>query len=260
MGNLTVGGRYVKHNKFGSNFVPRFALTKAIGDYHVKAIYTEAYRNPDPMNIGYNAGIKPEKTKSYEFEVGKQLSENMFLTANVFDVEITDPIVYSNYSYSNFAKTASQGVEATLKYKKATTDIALSYSFYRVRENKVTEYDIPGHSDELLGLPSSKLSLYASVSPVKDIFITPSVTYYSHRFAVTNYDGSNYSYTKTNPKILTDISFLFKNAFEKENMDISFSIHNLLDEKFDFIQTYLGNYGPMPGPSRAFTFKLTYKF
>jgi outer membrane cobalamin receptor len=260
LGNLTVGGRHVKHNRFGSNFVPRFALTNEFGSYHTKAIYAEAYRNPDPMNIGYNSDIKPEKTKSYEFEIGKQLSEHMLLTANVFDVEISDPIVYSNYSYSNFEKTASQGIESTLKYKKGTTDIALSYSFYRVKENKVTEYDVPGHSDELLGLPSHKLSLYASISPFKDFFITPSATYYSHRYAITNYDGSKYSYTKTNPKVLTDISFLFKNAFKKEDLDISFSVHNILNEKFDYIQTYRGNYGPMPGPSRAFTLKLTYKF
>ncbi|MHC4363969.1 MAG: TonB-dependent receptor plug domain-containing protein [Planctomycetota bacterium] len=54
LGNLTVGGRHVKHNFSGSNFVPRVALTKVFGKYHVKGIYSKAYRNPNIMNIAYN--------------------------------------------------------------------------------------------------------------------------------------------------------------------------------------------------------------
>jgi len=261
-GNLTVGGRYVKHSEFDSDFVPRVAFTKVMGDYNIKAMFSEAYRNPSIMNIAYNADIKPEKTTIYELEAGAKVSDRLFLTANVFDLEIRDPIVYSYNEaslYTNFKKTGSQGVECSAKYKNDKTNINLTYSFYKAKDNTVSDYAIPGENDLLLGFPANKLSLYVSHRPCKDFFITPTLTYYSSRYAVTDY-GADYVYEKLDPKVLTNISFLYKNALRKEGLDLSFSIYNIFNEECDFIQPYLGGYAPIPGPSRAFVFKLSYKF
>jgi outer membrane cobalamin receptor len=184
------------------------------------------------------------------------------LTANVFDVEITDPIVYfysGSSNYANFDQTASQGVEFSSIYKKDTTNVTLTYSYYKARDNEVTEYKIPNHSDALLGFPSHKISLLASVSPYKNVFVTPTLTWYSPRYAVTGYE-SDYVYKKLDSKILANISLLFKDAFKKKGLDLSFSVFNLLDEEYDFIEPYLGWYGPVPSPSRAFVFKLMYRF
>jgi len=262
LGNLTVGGRYVNHNYAGSNFVPRVALTKVMGKYHIKALYSKAYRSPSIMNIGYNTNIKPEETAIYELEAGAQLSENWLLTANVFDVKITNPIVYSysgTSNYANFDRTASRGIEFSGLYKKGTTDVMLTYSYYRARDNKVDEYNIPSHGSMLLGMPSHKLSLQASVSPCENLFVTPSLTYFSPRYAVTGY-GTDYEYKRLDSKLLTNISMLFKNAFNKKGLDLSFSIHNIFDEEYNFVEPYLGWYGPVPGPSREFIIKLMYRF
>jgi len=261
-GNLTIGGRQVKHNHSGSSFVPRLALTKAIGDYHVKAIFSKAYRNPSIMNIAYNPNIKPEETTIYELEAGKQVSDNLLLTASVFDIEISDPIVYfysGTSNYVNFNKTGSRGVEFSGIYKKDTTNISLIYSFYNATDNEVSEYSVPGDGDSLLGFPSHKLSLYTSVSPCKNLFITPSLTYFSSRYAVTDY-GTDYIYDKLDSKILTNVSLLFKDAFQKERLDMSFAIYNIFDEDYDFIEPYLGGYAPIPGPSRVFAASLMYRF
>lgn len=261
-GNLTVGGRYVDHNFSGTDFVPRVAFTKVIGPYHIKALFSEAYRTPSVMNIAYNTDIKAEKTTIYELEAGAKVSENLLVTANVFDVKIRDPIVYSysgSSSYDNFEKTGSRGVECSAMYKKDTTDVTLTYSYYKARDNKVDEYSIPNHNGLLLGFPAHKLSLLASFSPYKNLFITPSLTYVSPRYAVTDY-GADYIYKKLESRILTNISLLYKDAFNRKGLDLSFSIYNLFDEDYDFIEPYLGWYGPVPGPSRSFVFKLTYRF
>jgi outer membrane cobalamin receptor len=261
-GNLTVGGRYVKHSKFDADFVPRVAFTKVMGDYHIKAMFSKAYRNPSIMNIAYNPDIKPEKTTIYELEAGAKVSDRLFLTANVFDVEIRDPVVYSYNEtslYTNFEKTGSQGVECSAIYKNDKTNINLTYSFYKAKDNKVGDYAIPGENDLLLGFPSHKLSLYVSHSPFKDFFITPTLTYYSSRYAVTDY-VADYVYKKLDPKILTNISFLYKNAFKKEGLDLSFSIYNIFNEDYDFIEPYLGGYAPVPCSSRTFVMSLRYKF
>jgi len=262
LGSLTVGGRYVNHNFAGSKFVPRVALTKAMGPHYIKALYSKAYRTPAVMNIAYNDNIKPEETTIYEFELGSQVTDSLHLSANVFDVEITNPIIYfysGTSSYTNFDRTASRGAEFSGLYKKGTTDVMLTYSYYRARDNKVDEYKVPGHGKMMLGMPSHKISLSASVSPYKDLFVTPSFTYFSPRYAVTGY-GSDYVYNRLDSKLLTNISLLFKNAFNKNGLDLSLSVYNLLGEKYDFVEPYLGWYGPVPGPSREFVIKLMYRF
>lgn len=261
-GNLTLGGRQVKHNFSGSKFVPRAALTKQLGDYHIKAIYSQAYRNPSILNIAANSDIKPEKTTIYEFELGRQMTDNWLVTANVFDVEVDDPIIYyysGSSNYTNFKKVASRGVEVSSIYKKGTTNVTLSYSYYRMRENEVDEYIVPGHDTMALGIPSHKLTLLASFSPYKNVFITPSLIYNSSKYGVTDYT-SDYVYKKIDPTLLANISLLFKDAFNKKNVDLSFSIYNLFDERYEFAEPYLGGYSPLPGPSRTFTMNLRYKF
>jgi len=261
-GNLTVGGRYVNHNYSGSKFAPRVALTKVMGKYHIKGIFSKAYRTPSVMNIAYNSNIKPEETTIYEVEAGAQVNKNWLLTANVFDVEVADPIVYlydGSSTYTNFEKTGSQGIEVSSIYKKDNTDITLSYSYYKAKDNKITDSTVPNHNSMMLGFPSHKVSLLASFSPYENLFITPSLIYSSPRYAVTGY-GSDYIYKRLDSKLLTNLSLLFKDAFSKKGLDISFSIYNLLGEEYDFIEPYLGWYGPVPGPSRSFVFKLMYRF
>jgi outer membrane receptor protein involved in Fe transport len=233
-----------------------------MGDYHFKAIYSKSYRSPSIMNIAYNTEIKPEETTIYEFEAGKQISDNLLLTANVFDVEICDPIVYfygGTSNYTNFDRVGSRGIEFSGIYRKDTTNISLTYSYYKARDNEVTEYSVPGHNGLLLGFPAHKLTLLASVSPYKNVFVTPSLTYVSSRYAVTNYT-TDYVHERLDPKLLTNVSLLFKDAFKKEGLDVSFSVYNIFDENYDFIEPYLGWYGPVPGPSREFVLGLRYRF
>ena len=261
-GNLTMGARYVDHSHSGYKLVPRFALTNTFGDYHVKLLYSKAYRSADVMNIVQNEDIKPEETTIYEVEVGARLSDSLTVTANAFDVEIEDPIVWHEEEasvYSNYKRTGSRGIELAANYKKDIYDVGLTYSWYEASDNKVDVYAIGNENDLLLGFPAHKVSLYASVNPAKDLFITPTVTYHSPKYAITSY-GSDYVYEKLGSSILTNICLLKRNAFGRKGLDLSFSIYNLFNEDFHFIQPYIGWYAPVPGPSRTFMFTASYRF
>ena len=265
-GNLTIGGRQVKHNYAGDKFIPRAALTKQLGDYHIKAMYSQAYRTPNMRVISERRGgvsfIKPEHTTIYEFEVGKQMTENWLITANIFDVEINDPIIYYAAGYANYEKTGSRGIEVSSLYKKGTSSLRMAYSYYLSRENEVGPYAVPGHRRDHAGIANHKFSLLASFSPYKNVFITPSLTYHSSKYGIVdwyNVDG-DYAYDKLDPTLIADLSLLFKDLFNKEGMDLSFTIHNLFDETMQNSQCYQDYYGPMPGPSRAFTMNLRYTF
>ncbi|MHC5059656.1 MAG: TonB-dependent receptor plug domain-containing protein [Planctomycetota bacterium] len=264
-GNLTAGARYVDHSHSGSKLLPRFALTNVFDNFHVKLLYSKAYRAASIMNIVYNENIKPEETTIYEVEVGTQISDSISVTANAFDVEVEDPIIYyydnnlSQSLYGNFERVGSRGIELEAKYKKNIYDVGLAFSWYEANDNKVDEYAVPNENDLLLGFSAYKASLYASVNLAEDLYLTPTIIYHSPKYAVTDY-GSDYVYKKLGSSILTNISLLKRNAFNKKGLDLSFSVYNMFNEGFDFVQPYLGWYAPIPGPPRSFIFTLSYNF
>ncbi|MCP4149233.1 MAG: TonB-dependent receptor plug domain-containing protein, partial [bacterium] len=188
LGNLTIGARYEDHSEFGSSFVPRFALTKIINKFHFKALYSKAFRAPSIHNISdfcstrgeENASIKPENTTVLELEAGYQLSKKMFITANLFDIKVKDPIVYyydEGDKYDNYEKTGTRGFELEIKWKDKWGYAALNYSFYRVNENLVDQYEIEGEDDLLLGMPAHKIAFNSSFKVMKNFRINPSLVY-----------------------------------------------------------------------------------
>ena len=158
-------------------------------------------------------------------------------------------------------KWAPAGSNFPVNTKKDIYDIWLTYSWYEVTDNKVASTTIPGEDDLMLGSAAHKVSLYASVNPWKDFYITPTVTYYSPRYSLVDGDNS-FVYGKIGSSMLTNISLLKKNAFGFDGMDLSFSVYNMFDEDFKFIQHNTGDYGsgPTPGPSRTFIATLSYDF
>jgi outer membrane cobalamin receptor len=267
LGNLTAGGRYVDHSYSGSKHVPRFALTKTIDNWYYKLLYSQAYRSPSILNIQQartGTTLKAETATTYEIEVGAQVNDELSFSVNAFDVEVSDPIIWELYTdYFNEAETGSRGIEFAADYKKDIYDIGLTYSWYEENDNKVANTTVPGEDDLMLANPAHKLSLYASVNVSKDLFITPTVIYYGPRYAIVNGNkGGENIYDKLGSSILSNISVLKKNAFNIEGMDASFSVYNIFNECYDFIQHGSGwsAGGPIPGPSRTFIFTLSYDF
>ena len=64
--------------------------------FHLKALHSYAFRSPGIENISRYAAKRTtsEKTTIYELEAGYMFNENMSFTANLFKVEIKDPIVF----------------------------------------------------------------------------------------------------------------------------------------------------------------------
>ena len=120
--DVAIGARVDSHSEFGSEFVPRFGLTRVIDRFHVKALASQAFRAPGIMNIDLNPDIRPEKTTVIEFEAGYQLGAHMLLTANVYDIRIEDPIIFfydvedlvSPESYLNFTKTGTRESKSSI--------------------------------------------------------------------------------------------------------------------------------------------------
>ena len=176
--NVILGARIQDHNVAGSSLVPRVGLTKVINErLHFKWLYAEAFREPVSENFSVSSDpedeqISSEQTKITEIEVGYQPHEFWFLTANLFNIRMEDPIVYffdeneaSGDTYQNFEGLRTKGLEFEAKYKDSRKYMTFSGSFFQVTDNQVDQYailDIDGNiidEKQFLGMPPLKVIL-----------------------------------------------------------------------------------------------------
>lgn len=259
LANLTLGARFEKHNVAGSSFVPRIALTKVIDNYHLKVLYSWAFRTPSIMNIGaaYQNKIEPEKTKVLEFEVGTYLFNNIYMTANYFDIIINNPIYYyvesSSRGYKNCDQIGSQGIETEIKYRNTFGNIIFNYSYYGSKRNTIFDYQVNINSNSFLGLAQHKFNLYMNFFLSSKITVAPSINYIGERYYIANV---NNDIAKANPSYLLNFSLLYNSIFENLNLKLGF--YNLLNDKYGFIQPYKGGHAILPAGSREIQISANY--
>ncbi len=270
-GNFTLGARYSNHSQFGGSFVPRLGYTKVHGRFHVKGLVARAFREPSIENLDINPGIKPERTTALEFELGCQVSTHSFVSANVFDLTIKQPIVYfadpaeNTESYLNFPQTGSRGIEIEYRYKQERGYAALNYSYYNTAgKNEVDYYRIPGKDSYMLGLPAHKLAALASLSLGHDMHLTPSVVYvgprWGYRYAGAGQGGeSSNEAGQLDSEILANIYFRVANI-KGSGLDFGAGVFDLFNQKTEYVQPYNLLHAPLPGPSREFVVRLGYSW
>lgn len=272
--NVVAGGKFVNHSLAGSAQAPRLGLTKMIGKFHAKALFSQAFRMPSIENINGsevdengNLIIKPEQTTVYELEMGYNITPKTILTANLFDVTIKDPIIYyydwetDAENYTNYPKSGSQGVEAEIKHKDSWGYFNLSYSF-QTAGNKLDAipYQVPGDDKSALGMPQHMLKFNTTVKIWKNLHVNNSGAWISERYAAAVVDADEYSvFEKQSSKFLWNIFLNYKDLGVK-GLDLGFGINDILNQKNQFIQPYDNFMSPLPDRSREYTLRLSYTF
>ena len=270
--NLTLGFRYDKHSAFGSAFVPRFALTKRIDNFHFKALYSHAYRAPGIENIKLNPAIRPERSRVTELEMGYQFTPDMLLSVNAFDVQTRDVIIYFSdiladsagtffEEYRNYDLTGSRGLEAVYQLRKEGWHLNLGYSFYQSLPNASADaYRVPSQQHVFLAFPAHKVSLQGSVAPTRHLRINPSALYFSERYGFTALDGDGSpALTRLAPQVLANLYVSYDDLLVK-GLDLGVGAYNLFNSRQPQPRAYQGEIDPMPGRSREWVLKLTYHF
>jgi len=261
--NLTAGARYDKHSQYGSSLVPRVAATRLAGDFNLKAIYSQAFRAPSIENIRLNPAIKPEKTTSEEFEAGYKASETVFLSANVFDIAIKDPIIFNSSttpagtteSYRNYDRTGTAGFGLGFKFKSGASRADLSYQCYMAHDNRVDVYSVPLHASYLLGFPRHKFTLTASLPLGPGLSLNPSAIYLSRRYGYAG-DGSLKVFGE---RVMTDLNLRMKDRLLK-GLALDLGVKDLFKSGYSYIQPYDGGHAPLPAGSREIFIKADYGF
>jgi outer membrane receptor protein involved in Fe transport len=261
--NFLAGARAERHSAFGSAFVPRFAMTKVFQPFHAKLLASGAYRAPSIENVNYQAAtIRPERTWVFEAEVGWQMSDKVYAVANVFDVTVLRPIVFSfdgTDVYTNEGQTGSRGVEAQVQLRSARVSGAISYAFYAARgKNEVPAYAVATSRDLLVGFAGHALVASAQLRPMGRIVLSPTVTVLSERAV---YDGTEApgepAAGRIGARTQLDLFAAWRDLGSR-GVEVGVGVRDLLDRGAVFAQPYPGGHAPLPGAGREVWLRLRY--
>lgn len=177
--NVTVGLRYDKNSAYGYSLAPRIGFTRKFSNWHFKVLYNRAFRAPSVGNIAQawsdnyilnedstqiewmERKLKPERTTVVEFEIGRQITKNVMVSANVFYMHTRNPIVYTlNQSelmldlfqqkyktdamalpgyrfYTNFKESGSSGIELAFVGRYSWGIFDANYSFVTAKGHEI---------------------------------------------------------------------------------------------------------------------------
>jgi outer membrane receptor for ferrienterochelin and colicin len=263
--NITLGARFDNHNAFGSAFSPRIGLNKTIDKFHMKLLYSRAFRAPSIENLNYSetGDLDPETTEVIEFEAGYLLNSKMTLTANVFTIKIEDPIVFTvdgGEVYANFSKAGTAGFEGEYKVKDKWGYITVNYSYYTANNNEVELYEVPQSSKSVLAHANSRVAFYSSFKVGKNFSINPSIYYTGKQYGAVAFDVDDTPIIGEIDPLTNFNLFLNANNILTKNLTLGIGVFDLFDGGRLFVQPYNGGMAPMPGIGREFVIKLSYDF
>ena len=262
--NIVAGARFEHHSLFGGSFVPRIALTHAFERVHLKALYSQAYRNPDLESLNLNPNLKPERISSFEAEAGYQVVSSLYVGANAFALRVNGPIVYSVddnglASYQNQHRLDTRGVEAVARLKLERFQANASYAFYLAVDNQsVPTYAGPRGTTELLALPAHKVAVDASFRIAPELRITVNTLFLSRRWYAPLLDTQSIPGRAALPNAFLLDLVLVKEHLFTPGLDASLGLYNALGRSFSYAQGYEGLHAPIPAQSRELMLKLSY--
>lgn len=264
--NVSLGARYEHHSRFGNSFVPRLGVTKVLDRLHFKLLASRAFRAPGIENLALTPDIRPERTTVYEGELGYQLSDQLFASMNVFDIQIQSPIVYSvdaesgTELYVNSPQTGTRGFELEARWRAPWGSADLSYSNYEGGPwDSVESYRVGGHPRLHLGFPTHQLSLRGRALLGHGLSLSPTAVLCTERFGYTN-GSEGVGQLGEEPLALLVNLFLTWTPPVVAGLEIGAGVSNLLDARYRYLQPYDGGHAPLPAGSREYIIRLGYHY
>ncbi len=258
--NVSIGGRYERQDAVGGHFVPRGALTKAWGPWHLKALASQATRIPaiNVLQEAVGGPLRPEQTTNYEIELGYKFAEKRTLTGNIFYMSVNRPIVFETLpggndteGYFNGSKISTAGFETEYRWVQGQFDNRVGYSFYRAVNND--EPYVRGDTGRFLGSPTHKVAVSSTWHATRQLdvnlngyWLSPELTYTYPTDALTELPSE----------------FVMNGLIEYRwgNASIGLGVSNLFDVKRYAPQPYNGGEAPVPLMGRLVFLKLGYRF
>lgn len=261
---VAAGLRGENHSQYGPSLVPRVAITRTLGPVHAKAIWNRAFRAPGIQNLGIEPALLPERTETFELELGSRVGRWAIVTANVFDITILDTIVYGIEvegdrlveTYENAGRTGTRGGEAELRGFWPHGHVGVGYGFYTAAgKNEVESSAVPGDETVLLAAPAHSGTVRASVRPFDGLSIAPSATVMGPRWAwAPGTEGPTLARFDTDT--LLNLWVVWEPPIP--GLEVGAGAYDLLDAQPAWLQPYDGGHAPLPGTGRELLLRVSW--
>lgn len=224
--NLTLGARWVKHERYGYKILPRYGVVyQPSKTATFKALFGKSFREPTVFELSSNLNIKPMEMDTYELAWHQYLGEYFKNEIVLFSNHAKNRIVSDDVTaISNGGKFHSQGIENVLNFKFKTFNGFLNYTYMdkvETEENGMSSavYDIPRHK--------ANLTLIYDFSPRYSLGLVQ-----RYRGAtLTEYQGNIY---RINSYLATDASFHIAHLpfFEPYQVSLDIILKNIFDKQY----------------------------
>lgn len=268
--SLDLGARVDNHSLFGSVTSPRLAVMHSEQDWHLKVIASGAFCAPAIAELRDDPTIRPERTTTYEMELGHRVGSSTYATANLFWIQIRDPISYiylpgEGDVFTNLPRTGSRGIELETQTHVEAGWIKASFCYTQAQAPSPGDlssyWDLPlGHQGFHVGLPDLKLSLQGHLHVTPAWALDGGAIQLGPRYG---YAGFTPTSTRFAPVTLVNL-FATYNAPLVRKLEVGVGVSNLLGSQNPYIQGYgdptQGGNSPLPGPGREVSFRVSYNF
>jgi iron complex outermembrane receptor protein len=258
---ISVGGRYDHYNDFGGTFNPRMGYNwEFIKNYSIKSSYGTAYRAPafgemDSKNgiLTGNPTIMPEIVTTFEAGlIGKPIAplelQATYYRSNIQQIITMVPVASGGLQYGNNGSMLSEGVEMEGRYDFSGALLGSFISSNVVYQHAQLAYeqapDVPRIRANVMmnWAYDRQWSAYAHVL-----------------FKDTTYRAIGDSRANVPAFATLDLSLLGKQLIKK-NIDVSFTIYNLLDTTPYDANTFTNLQTDYQMPGRSFFGRINLKF
>jgi outer membrane receptor for ferrienterochelin and colicin len=265
--NIIAGFRSEFNSAYGSVFLPRLALTRNFERFSFKLLATESFKAPTLEHIDLDDElnpIKPELVIVGELEIGYKINRNAYVNANIFGIDIKNTIqvvfddVTGDEYYFNGDRQVNYGAEAEFIWRDAVNQFRASWSYYTINSAFLSELNaVPDNDNVLLNFPQHKLVLMATRKLSSAWVVNFSGQLMSERFLSNGFDAQGeYIVIRYKPDALLSGTINKKNVVP--GLDLSVSVHNLLNRRFVIGQTYYAGLTSISTLSREFVLRLTW--
>ncbi|MDX9721920.1 MAG: TonB-dependent receptor [Myxococcota bacterium] len=260
--NVSAGARIDWHSQFGAALSPRISLARRFDAFHLKGLFSQAFKAPSISNLRLNEQLESETISAWELELGYDFHNTIYLVANAFYMSIDDMIVYSwdelteLESYDNLKGMQTTGFEVEARAVVSDFSASLAYSFYYPLDVEVDYFKTPGKDASLLGFSPHKLSAGVSFGVTEDVTVSSNAQLLGLRYGV-DYASGEAELLEFQPEVLLDAKIAWADVL-LPGLRLAVSAHNLLGAKRWWIQPYDGGHPALPGASTEVMLELGY--
>jgi len=247
--NLYGGVRFDHSSVYDNVFTPRMGIVFNYDKLSIKLLYSEAFRAPKPWDYSFglgNAGLKPEKMRSFEISSQYSLSQNTSVNLSIYKNKLDNIIVQesinNNYRSVNKGNVEIFGVEISLEYKENPVKSFFNYTYN-------SSIDSSGTMTPEIAKHCANLGI--TYYPFNSLDMTIRCAYYGERKNPKLINSANSYFVDDAVVIYSSVSY---SGFK--NYRISITVDNLLNQ----IYYHTSNRPPdrYRQPQRTILFKIEY--